>query len=193
MPEGPEDTGGLASTSTTEEFREFAGGGLGQLRRGLPGGEVLEVPFLKVANRPQKVGLQRVVNGSVVQCGPDEVLPTDRHDPELSVSHGRGRVAARSRDARLHEIADDGKQAFELLRLDRQVSSGAQGHQRFTGAVEKIHCDRSRIRCRPSSLLHSNLRVRFLERTLGVLSRGGCGPASCIFPWPLALWPESSP
>src|SRR2546430_3922227 len=148
----------LATVRRPQKFREFVGGLVQEFRRRLPAREVPPVPFLEVADDPEEIRLQAVMGGPVVQGGPDDELAADRDDPELVVSHGRGRISARAPHARLDEIPDDGKQAFEGLRLDGQVATRRQGHEGFSRAVQQVHRDRAGGFQQASPGLHAILR-----------------------------------
>src|SRR5213596_1294300 len=67
----------LRAVRRAEQFAEFLAGRLGELRRGLPAGEVPPVAFLEVAHRPEEFRLQRIWRRSVVQGGPDHEFPAD--------------------------------------------------------------------------------------------------------------------
>ncbi len=125
--------------------------------------------LLKVANRSKEIGLQRVVNGTVVQRGPDYELPADRHNPKFSVSHGRGRITSRSRDARLHEITDDG------------------GRASFAGP----------FRCFIQTFVWKSWRERWespwVEEAAGTTWSANADLRSLSLPCQPHSWPESSP
>src|SRR2546430_2255835 len=81
-----------------------------------------------------------------------------RHDSELVVSHGRGGITPRTPHARLHKIPAHGQQAFERLRLDGQVATGREGHERLSRTVEQVYGDRAGGFQQASSGLHGILR-----------------------------------
>src|SRR3989440_11902944 len=133
----------LVTVRRPQKFREFVGGLVREFRRRLPAREVPPMTFLEVADDSEEIRLEAVMGRPVVQRGSDYKFAADRHDSELVVSHGRGRISARTPHARLHKIPDHGQQAFDRLRLDGQVATGRKGHARFSRTAEQVYGDRA--------------------------------------------------
>src|SRR3989441_8149904 len=123
-----------------QEVRELVRGRFRDRRRIFPRAELPPAPFLEDLQGLGELAAERVVRGSVVDRGDDDEFPADRDDSESLVPHRRDRVPPGQRDARLHEVPDDGEEAFELLRSDRKVPARRQRDEGLAGAVE--HVDR---------------------------------------------------
>src|SRR5437762_6101496 len=147
----------LRAVRRATQLAEFLAGRLGELRCGLPTGEVPPVAFLEVAYGAEEFRLRLVVGGSVVEGGTDHEFSADAHDAELLVPHRGRRVPAGSRHARLDEVPDDGEQPLQRFRLDRQVAPRGEGDEGLAGSVEKVDCDRPRALLRALASSHGIL------------------------------------
>src|SRR5207247_10976917 len=97
-------------------------------------------PYTTLFRSLGELASERVVRRPVVDRGDDDEFPSDCDDSESLVPHRRDRVSPGKRDARLHEVPDDGEEAFELLRSDREVPARRQRDEGLPGAAE--HVDR---------------------------------------------------
>src|SRR5436309_5221426 len=123
-----------------QEVRELVRGRFRDRRRVFPRAELPPAPFLEDLQGLGELASERVVRGPVVDRRDDDEFPADRDDAESLVPHRRDRVPPGQRDARLHEVPDDGEEAFELLRSDREVPARCQRDEGLAGTVE--HVDR---------------------------------------------------
>src|SRR6267143_3118227 len=183
----------LATVRGPQELREFLGGLIREFGGSLPTREIPPVPFLEVTDDPQQVRLEAVMGSPIVQCGTDDELTTDGHDSEFVVSHGGSGIPARTPDARLDEIPDDGQQALEGLRLDWQVTARRKSHEGFPGAIEQVHGDGAGGFQQAPSLPHGTLRRRLSGRMVftttgdGGWCRGRRFRAPSVVPMEVAL------
>src|SRR3989442_14264522 len=122
------------------EVRELVRGRFRDRRRVFPRAELPPAPFLEDLQSLGELATERVVRGSVVDRGDDDEFPPDRDDSESLVPHRRDCVSPGERDARLHEVPDDGEEAFELLCSNREGPARRESDEGLPRAVE--HVDR---------------------------------------------------
>src|SRR2546427_4674219 len=131
-----------------QEVRELLRGRFHNRRRVFPSAELPPAPFLKDLQGLGELAPERVVRGPVVDRRDDDEFPADRDDSESLVPHRRDRVPPRQRDARFHEVPDDGEEAFELLRSDRKVPARRQRDEGLAGPVEHVDRGDAFLDCR---------------------------------------------
>src|SRR2546422_9928494 len=131
-----------------QEVRELLRGRFHNRRHVFPGAELPPVPFLEDLQGLGELAPEGIVRGSVVDGRDDDEFPADRDDSESLVPHRRDRVPPRQRDARFHEVPDNGEEAFELLCSDREVPARRQRDERLAGPVEHVDRGDAFLDCR---------------------------------------------